>query len=106
VRGDAVHKGQERATAITVTRQRHHGGQAHLLCHVISRKTGPIDRADSRAAVSDHDRADRLQHSSKRVPITCYGLSYNSVETFLLGCHRRQHLQRYEPGMAQRSGTQ
>lgn len=70
VGGDAVHKGQERAPAITVTRQRHEGGQTHLLCHVISRKTAPLDGADSCAAVSNHDRADRLQHFSKRIPIT------------------------------------
>jgi hypothetical protein len=42
VRGNAVHESQERAAAIAIARQRHDGGQANLLCHIIGRQTAAL----------------------------------------------------------------
>ncbi|SHT96920.1 Uncharacterised protein [Mycobacteroides abscessus subsp. abscessus] len=88
VRGDAVHKCQERASLILVARQRCDHRETHLLRYVVCGETTSFRRSDSSAAISHHDGPDGTKYLGKRVAIASDGSSNDVVEPALRTCHR------------------
>ncbi len=64
VRSDSVYEGHEGPALILIAGQGGHHGQTYLLRNVIRGELTALRRADTRAAITDNERADKLQYLS------------------------------------------